>query len=138
MQNIQDIEIIIDRLVSVRNCVQTLQRLTIGNQDHLDQGMAQIQGELDRIWDESCLIHKQLCEERQILGYWEDAVEQATRVCEMILDFGDDPTHEQLLCLGMANELLGQRIKEYKIVATMAAQFELITGERHGLDRAAA
>lgn len=132
MQNIQDIEIVIGRLITMRNSVQALRQITnyiqhVGTHAHLD-----------RIWDESCLIHKQLCEERVVLGYWEDAIEQAHLVSKMILDFGDDPTPEQLLGLGMATELLGQRIDEYKVVANMAAQCEIMTGERHGLDRAAA
>lgn len=88
----------------------------------------QMQGALIQVWDVSQDLQRQLCSQAVIEGFRDDALEQATRVWDLIIECGLAPDDTQLANIGYACELTAEKIKKYQRMVNYAAQLERLTG----------
>jgi len=83
---------------------------------------------LTKIWDAAQTMHRRLSRPDVVTGYRNDAIAQAERVKELMMESGYDPDDSQLASIGYACDLAMAKIKIYQRMAAHAAQAELLAG----------
>ncbi len=82
--------------------------------------------ELLEIYDAAIELQNRICNQAVVDGYLNDALEQATRVRDLIVESGRAPDERQLASIGYANEITGLKIKEYQRVADFNDQLQAL------------
>ncbi len=80
--------------------------------------------QLIEIWQTTQAMQRKLCNRDVVACYRQDALAQATRVCDLVIEAGTDPDERQLASIGYASDVLAERIKEYRRVVQMQQRIE--------------
>jgi len=86
------------------------------------------QDALVQAWDVALDLQRQLCTQTVIEGFRDDALEQAARVWDLIVECGLAPDDTQLANIGYACELTAVKIKKYQRLVNYAAQVDVLIG----------
>lgn len=106
----------LERLEAIlKNVSQLRVALAIQGQQDADPDMRQI-------WDGVQALQRTLCNQAVLEGYHIDALEQANRVWELILEWVMAPDDLQFASIGYACDLAAEKIKRYQRMVGYAQQ----------------
>lgn len=83
---------------------------------------AMVYFDLARIENAAQLLYRRLSRPDVVERCREDALAQTVRVHELLVEFGFQPSDDQLVSIGYACELAGARIRIYREMASRVAQ----------------
>jgi len=92
-------------------------------------GNSDTEEKLVDIWQTTQAIQRTLCNREVVTCYRQDALAQAARVCDLIIEGGPDPDERQLASIGYASDVLAERIKEYRKVVQLQQRIEALPTE---------
>lgn len=81
-----------------------------------------------QVWDVSQDLQRRLCTRSALEAMRDDALQQAMRVHELILECDLVPNDRQVASVGYACDLAADKIKKYQRMASYAAQLEVLSG----------
>ena len=80
------------------------------------------------LWDGAVDLQRRLSRPDLIEGYRADAVAQANRVYDLVLECMGQPDEQQLASIGYASDLAASKTKLYQQMVNHAAQVAVLTG----------
>ena len=93
------------------------------------QGEPGADGCLLQVWDVTQDLQRLLCTRNVLEAMRDDALQQAMRVHELIMECDLVPDDRQVASVGYACDLAADKIKHYQRMVNFAAQLEALTGE---------
>jgi len=111
-----------EKIRSILNSVSQL-RMTLG------AGGEKEDAALEQIWDITQELQKTICDQTIVENFKQAAINQVTRVAELVRECGKTPNELQFKSLGYACDLAAERIREYQRMFSYAAQLQELENE---------
>lgn len=92
------------------------------------QGNKQADCALVQMWDVTQDLQRRLCTQTVLESMRDDALQQAARVHELVMECDLVPNDRQVASVGYACDLAADKIKKYQRMANYAARMEVLSG----------